>query len=62
MDNEMIATISLQEFLSLQAKVSRLEAENVKLRKIASYVPADIYLSAKESAGYGEIVKGKLHG
>ena len=33
-----------------------LLAENMKLRKIASHVPGKIYIEAKESAGFGDVI------
>jgi hypothetical protein len=34
-----------------------LREENKRLRKIACYVPADVYIAAKEAAGYGTKIK-----
>ena len=34
-----------------------LREENKRLRKIASYVPAAVYIAAKEAAGYGTKIK-----
>ena len=34
-----------------------LREENKKLRKIAAHVQADVYIAAKEAAGYGTKIK-----
>ena len=34
-----------------------LREENKRLRKIAAFVPAGVYIAAKEAAGYGTKIK-----
>jgi hypothetical protein len=39
------------------SEAERLSNENLKLRKIASFVPAKVYITASERAGYGNQIK-----
>ena len=39
-----------------EKELARLKEENLRLRKIAAYVPARVYLQAKEDAGYGDAI------
>lgn len=41
----------------LRRERQRLEDENLKLRKIAAHVPGDVYIKAKEAAGFGEAIR-----
>ncbi len=38
-------------------RISELEAENLRLRKIAAHVPSKIYIAAKNAAGFAEPIK-----
>lgn len=45
------------DLAAARAEVERLKGENLKLRKIASFVPARIYIKAKQDSGFGTLVK-----
>ena len=54
--------VLLKEQIQLADSLERLNADNLKLRKIAAHVPAKIYIQAKEKAGYASIVEGQSNG
>ena len=37
--------------------IDRLRTENLRLRKIAAHVPGNVYIAAKEAAGYATEIK-----
>ena len=45
------------EIERLEARVAKLEAENLELRQIAAHVPGKVYIAAREAAGKAHFIK-----
>jgi hypothetical protein len=55
-DNDFAASARTRWPAALD-EIERLRQENLMLRKIAAFVPAKVYILAKENAGYGTSIK-----
>lgn len=44
----------------LRDENDRFRAENDRLRKISAYVPAGVWIKAKQSAGFGNVVRANF--